>query len=337
MGAGLARPVALQVVDGPAHLQRVAHFPPQHLVHVGDQRPCAQARATSHLDDAARQLLAELGRRREGAVAALDVHRQALQAGRQLLRQDARGDQRHALDGGGDVAHRVEALVGGRQVAGLADDGAAQRADDAVEIRRRRRRRVAGDGLELVDGAAGVPQATARDHRHVAAAGRHHRRDHQAQLVAHAAARVLVQHRTRHVGPAHHAAAVHHRARQRDRLVPPHAAQEHRHAERGHLALAPAAVHQPAHEVPDLGLVQRAPLALGPNDFLRQHDRRVPSMCGRCLSAPCPPGRRFVMAIAARSRRRRDAPLAEPVLRRFVVASLPLPRRFCASSASPRQ
>jgi hypothetical protein len=43
------------------------------------------------------------------------------------------------------------------------------------------------------------------------------------------------------------------------------------------------------------------------------------------------------MAIAAASRIRRDAPLAEPLLRRFVVASLPLRRRFCASSASPRQ
>ncbi len=144
MGAGLARPASGQVVDGAAHFQRVADFLSQHLVHVGDQRPGAQARAAGHVDDALRELASEFRRGRERAVAALDVHRQALQAGRELLGQDARGDQRYALHRGRDVAHRVEALVGRRQIAGLADDGAAQRAHDAVEVGRRRRRRSRG-------------------------------------------------------------------------------------------------------------------------------------------------------------------------------------------------
>ena len=70
--------------------------------------------------------LARLGQGgHERAVARLHVHREALQSGGELLGQDRRGDQRHALDRGGDVADAVEPLVGRCEVGGLADDRAA--------------------------------------------------------------------------------------------------------------------------------------------------------------------------------------------------------------------
>ena len=66
---------------------------------------------------------------------------------------------------------RVEPPVGGREVGGLADDGAADLAHDAAEGVDVGLRDVAGDGVELVERAAGVAEAAAGDHRHEAAAG----------------------------------------------------------------------------------------------------------------------------------------------------------------------
>ena len=55
--------------------------------------------------------------------------------------------------------------------------------------------RVAGDGVELVERAAGVAEAAAGDHRHEGAAGGERRGEHEADVVADAAGRVLVDHR----------------------------------------------------------------------------------------------------------------------------------------------
>ena len=69
---------------------------------------------------------------------------------------------------------------------------------------------VAGDRLELVERAAGVAEPAAGDHRHGAAAGGHDRREQQADLVAHPAGRVLVEHRAGQAGvrPVEHVARV---------------------------------------------------------------------------------------------------------------------------------
>ena len=54
---------------------------------------------------------------------------------------------------------------------------------------------VPGNALELVERAAGVPEPPTGDHRNVGTARRHQRSKHQADLVADAAGRVLVDHR----------------------------------------------------------------------------------------------------------------------------------------------
>ena len=57
----------------------------------------------------------------------------ACEAAGELLGQDRGGDQRDALDRRRDVADRVEPAVGGRQIVGLADDGAADLAHDLAQ------------------------------------------------------------------------------------------------------------------------------------------------------------------------------------------------------------
>ena len=59
----------------------------------------------------------------------------------------------------------------------------------------------AGDGLQLVEGAAGVAQAAAGQHRHLDPAGGDQRGDDEADLVADAAGAVLVDLRAGHRRP----------------------------------------------------------------------------------------------------------------------------------------
>ena len=133
----------------------------------------------------------------EGARAAFHVHHQPVEPLGHLLRQDRAHDQRDELDRGRDVARGVEPPVGRRQIVGLADHGAADLAHDLAESRDVGLRLVARDRRELVERAAGMAEPAAGDHRHEGAAGGHDRRQHQAHLVADAAARMLVDHRAR--------------------------------------------------------------------------------------------------------------------------------------------
>ena len=103
-----------------------------------------------------------------------------------------RRDQRDRLDGAGDVAQRVELLVGrGQPVAGRADHRA-----DRLELREHllvgQRRPPARDRLELVERAAGVAEPAPGQLGHGDAARRDQRRQRQRDLVADAAGRVLV-------------------------------------------------------------------------------------------------------------------------------------------------
>ena len=129
---------------------------------------------------------------------------------------------------------------------------------------------VAGDGIELVERAAGMAEAAARDHRHEGAEGCEHRGEHQRNVVADAAGRVLVEHRARQVGraPVDGRARERHRLGQRDPLGEAHAAEEHRHGEGRGLALGDVAAGQAADELGDLAGGKLAPVALGADDFL---------------------------------------------------------------------
>ena len=128
----------------------------------------------------------------KGAGADLDVQQQRVHALGQLLAHDGGGNQRDAFDGAGGVTEGVNLAVGRDQLLGLPDHGAAGAAHCFLELLDGEFGVEAGNGFQLVQRSAGVPQAAARDHGHRMAGGGHQRRQHQAGLVAHAAGRVLI-------------------------------------------------------------------------------------------------------------------------------------------------
>ncbi len=121
-----------------------------------------------------------------------DVEHQRAGALGELLAHDRAGDQRQRLDGAGDVAQRVDLAVGRRQLAG----GEDRRADVGKAVARicafDRFGGEARNRLELVQRAAGVPEAAAGRLRHRRAAGGDHGHQRQGDLVADPAGGVLV-------------------------------------------------------------------------------------------------------------------------------------------------
>ena len=162
----IRRSAAREHLDRLAHLVRVADGEPEGRVHVGEQCRRRDARVGAELDHRARELAGLVDVAHEGAGAELHIEHQRVGALRDLLRHDARGDQRDRLDGAGDIAQRVELLVGRREAgAGGADDG-SDVAELVEQLLVRERRPPAGDGLELVERSAGVAEAAARELRH---------------------------------------------------------------------------------------------------------------------------------------------------------------------------
>ena len=174
----------------------------------------------------------------ERAVADLDVEDDRLRARCDLLRHDARRDQRHVVDGRRHVAQPVELLVGRYEVGGRSDDrhpDVAHLSDELVEAQLHAK---AGDRLELVERAARVPEAAAAHLAERDAAGGDDRPDGDRGLVADAAGRMLVDDATpevvRHVDGL---AAPDESLRHRQRLRAGQAAEDDCHAERGHLVV----------------------------------------------------------------------------------------------------
>ena len=79
---------------------------------------------------------ASLDRLHERAAARLHVQHQRVDALGDLLAHDRRRDQRDALDRAGHVAQRVELLVRGRDLGGLADEAAADLREHRAGTRR---------------------------------------------------------------------------------------------------------------------------------------------------------------------------------------------------------
>ncbi len=183
---------ARQDLDGLTDLQRVAGGEAERDRHVGEQGRGAHAVGLAEADHRAGELAGPVLVGEEGAGAHLHVEHQGVGSLGDLLAHDRRGDERDGLDGAGDVAQGVELAVGRRQVVpGTADDrtDVAQHAHHLVggELGA-----PAGDRLELVERAAGVPEPAARQLGHGRATGRDERAQHQRDLVADASRGVLV-------------------------------------------------------------------------------------------------------------------------------------------------
>ena len=100
----------------------------------------------------------------EGAGADFDVEDESVEAFGEFLAHDAGGDEVGRFDGAGVVAEGVEDAVGGDDRGGLADEGGAAFGKDVDELWEGELGVEAGDGFELVQGAAGVAEAASGDH-----------------------------------------------------------------------------------------------------------------------------------------------------------------------------
>ena len=151
-------------------------------------RPARCAEVEHRLGERARVL----DRLHEGAVADLHVEHDRVRAAGDLLRHDARRDQRVVVDGRGHVAQRVELLVGRHEVGARADDRHPRLAHLRDELVGRELDPEARDRLELVERAACVAEPAAAHLRERDAARGDDRADRDRRLVADAAGRVLV-------------------------------------------------------------------------------------------------------------------------------------------------
>ena len=139
---------------------------------------------------------------------------------------------------------------------------------------------VARDRVELVERPAGVAEPAAGDHRHGAAAGGDDRGEHEADLVADAARRVLVEHRAVELRPVQADAGV-----ASSRASAPRARRRASRCRNIAMASAPTWASDsepsaiPADEADDLGLVERVAVALAADQLRgRPSRRRVPEL-----------------------------------------------------------
>ena len=157
-----SRPSPREVVDCIEHFDGVSRGFGERLVHIGDDCAGLEAGAVGDCD----QAFGQFARIRLLAMKApepiLTSSTSALEPGGELLRQDRGGDQRHRFDRRRHIADRIEPLVGGRQIGGLADDGAAASLHALRNSALSGCDGIAGDRIELVERAAGMAEAAAR-------------------------------------------------------------------------------------------------------------------------------------------------------------------------------
>src|SRR6476661_2190470 len=184
--------LAAQARDRLADLERVPDRMPERLVHVGEHTDDFAVSMLPQLEHHLRELARVVDGLHERPVADLDVEHDRVGAGRDLLRHDARGDQRHVVDGRGHVAEPVEQLVSRNEVRGLPDDRKPDLPDLLEELFLRELDPETGDRLELVKRAAGVAETAAAHLPEWNAARSDDRADRERRLVPHAACRMLV-------------------------------------------------------------------------------------------------------------------------------------------------
>ena len=245
----------------------------------------------SEVDHRAGELARRVQVLHEGTRSDLDVQDEGSRALCDLLAHDGAGDQRNRLHGRGNVSQGVELLVRGRQARSRrADDRTAAGAKLGHDLVVAQLRAPPGDRLEFVEGAARVPQASARQLRDGHAEARDQRGQGQRDLVADAARGVLIGGRLADPGEVHARARADHRVRPAGDLAPIHAAQEDRHRQGGHLLVLDDALRVGIDRPVDLVGGQHSPVSLDANNVngIKESHRVLLSLPTR----PGPPGRR---------------------------------------------
>ncbi|MNB96233.1 hypothetical protein D3C75_434310 [compost metagenome] len=158
----VGRSAAAQRVDPLSDLQRVADAVSERLIHIADNRNGVPAELGADVHHRLGQRDGIVQRLHERAAAGLHIEHDGVRAGGDLLAHDGAGDKRDGIHGCGYVPQRVQLLVGRGDVPRLADDGYADFADLGEEAALVHLDGQAGDGLQLVERAAGMAEAAPR-------------------------------------------------------------------------------------------------------------------------------------------------------------------------------
>ena len=218
-------------------LQRVADSKAERLVHIGHDGGHVASGMLADAYHLPRKLKSGFLRLHERAGAGFHVQHDGARAGGELLGHDARNDQRDAVHRRGHVAQRVHFFIRRGKIRRLPGDHKADVLGGFEEFFGRHGGGEAGEGFELVDRAAGVPETAAGHFRHFAAACRHHRAEHKRGLVADAAGRVLVGGVLAERRKIDHVAGVLHFHGKLRCFLRRHAAETDGHHQRGHLVI----------------------------------------------------------------------------------------------------
>src|SRR5262249_16039799 len=209
--------------------ERISDAAAEGLVHVSDQRDYFLAHPLAGFDHQLGQVHRVGLLLHEGARAGLHIKDQRVDTFSQLLAHDRRTDERGTLYRSGDVTQGVHLLVRGHDAGRLPYEAHTTLLQNLAHLLCGEIYVETRDRFEFVEGAAGVPQATAADHRHPNATSRSDGGDDQRRLVSYTTGRVLIDFLPGEIAPIEHFAGVHHGAGEGRDLLARHSTQQNSH------------------------------------------------------------------------------------------------------------
>ena len=171
----------------------------------------------------------------ERTTSALDIENESFCAFCKFLRKNRSHNQRNGGDSPRNIAQSVEFLVRRSDFRCLSRHRASAGRDNILEILKRKRCVVPGNGLKLVRSSAGQPKTTTseRRYRHSATCGK--RLDYHGEFIPNASSGMLVCRRHGKVRPVHYVAGIAHGFSQRKGFIVRHSFAANGHGECRHL------------------------------------------------------------------------------------------------------
>ena len=186
------------------HFQSIADCQSQGLVHIADEgyRPCSHAVTDIH--QGLRQLGGFFKVLHESAFAHLDIQHQSVNAFCQFLAHDAGANERNALHRGRHIPQSIKPAIRRSDFLGLADQSTATALQNRFESRKAKPNIETGDGLQLIERAAGETQAAARNHRHIGTGCSDQGGHDEGGLVTNPSGAMLVHFQAGQIAKIHH-------------------------------------------------------------------------------------------------------------------------------------
>ena len=262
------------------NLERIADGPSEGLVHIGDEGGNFFTHGGAGVDERTGELAGIFDILHEGAGTTFYIEHKGIDAFGHLFGHDGGDDQRDGGNRGGDIAQGVEFFIGWRDLGGLADHGATAGFQGLEKLGFGESGAIAGDGFELVEGAAGDAETPPGDHRDGGAAGGDERGEGNGYFVADAAGGVFVDFGAGNAGGVDDFSGVHHREGEVGGFAGIHAVEVDGHGESGHLIVRDRTVGVSRDEGLDLLGVEFFAIAFLFNNPLWKHGARIGSACG---------------------------------------------------------